>query len=96
MEVRQFSALAPGMASRMGATSPSAMDAGAGGAAGAPAAAGAGGAATTTSAALADGKILEKMLEKKPMMAPEVVGVERTRGTQGEALNCACLCITRG
>ena len=38
--------------------------------AGALAAAGAAGGATTTSAALAEGKILEKILEKKPMFAP--------------------------
>ena len=62
MEVRQFNPLAPGMASRMGATSPSGMDAGpagAVGAAGAAADAAAGGAATMSSA-LAEGKIRER------------------------------------
>jgi hypothetical protein len=46
------------------------MEGGAAGAAGAAAAAGAGGGATTISAALADGKILENILEKKPISAP--------------------------
>ena len=71
MEVRQFRPLAPGMASKMGATSPNAIDAGATGAAATPASEGAwGGCAATTSLALAEGKILVKILEKKPMCTP--------------------------